>query len=132
MDPSLYDEFGNYIGPDLDQEDDDHLPALNSEDDYAIEPHQQHDLEENGMEIPLGDSMNQANESNLLNAAMQVVLHEDKSYYPSANDVYGDQVETLVEEEDAQALTVPIIAPLKVKSFQVLEKHLPVTSFSKE
>lgn len=36
---------------------------------------------------------------------MQIVLHEDKKYYPSAEEVYGPDVETIVQEEDTQALT---------------------------
>ena len=36
----------------------------------------------------------------------QVVLHEDKKYYPSAEEVYGKDTETLVMEEDAQPLEV--------------------------
>lgn len=36
-------------------------------------------------------------------------MHEDKQYYPSASDVYGPEVETIVQEEDAQPLTQPII-----------------------
>ena len=36
----------------------------------------------------------------------QVVLHEDKKYYPSAEEVYGKETETLVMEEDAQPLEV--------------------------
>jgi U5 small nuclear ribonucleoprotein component len=36
---------------------------------------------------------------------MEVVLHEDKKYYPTAEEVYGPEVETLVQEEDAQPLT---------------------------
>ena len=39
-----------------------------------------------------------------------IVLAEDKKYYPSAQEVYGEDTETLVETEDAQALEVPIIA----------------------
>ena len=31
-----------------------------------------------------------------------IVLAEDKQYYPDASQVYGEGVETLVEEEDAQ------------------------------
>lgn len=34
-----------------------------------------------------------------------VVLHEDKKYYPTAEEVYGPDVETIVHEEDAQPLT---------------------------
>jgi U5 small nuclear ribonucleoprotein component len=44
-----------------------------------------------------------------------VVLHEDKKYYPSAEEVFGENVEALVQEEDAQPLEVPIIAPVKVQ-----------------
>ncbi len=35
-----------------------------------------------------------------------VVLHEDKKYYPSAQEVYGKETETLVMDEDAQPLEV--------------------------
>ena len=44
-----------------------------------------------------------------------IVLAEDKKYYPSAQEVYGEDTETLVETEDAQALEVPIIASLAKK-----------------
>ncbi len=36
---------------------------------------------------------------------MEVVLHEDKKYYPTAEEVYGPEVETIVQEEDSQPLT---------------------------
>lgn len=52
-----------------------------------------------------------------------VVLHEDKKYYPSADEVYGENVETLVQEEDAQPLEVPIIAPIKQKKIETLERE---------
>jgi U5 small nuclear ribonucleoprotein component len=60
-----------------------------------------------------------------------VILHEDKQYYPSASDVYGPDVETLVQEEDAQPLTEPIIAPVKLRKWTVEEKNLPETRFDK-
>ena len=44
-----------------------------------------------------------------------LVLHEDKKYYPSADEVYGPGTETLVMDEDAQPLEKPIIAPLKAR-----------------
>ena len=50
-----------------------------------------------------------------------IVLHEDKKYYPSAEEVYGEGVETLVMDEDAQPLEVPIVAPAKETKFEVLE-----------
>lgn len=48
-----------------------------------------------------------------------VVLHEDKKYYPTAREVYGPDVETVVQEEDTQPLTEPIIKPIKKKKFMV-------------
>lgn len=60
-----------------------------------------------------------------------VILHEDKQYYPSAEEVYGPGVETLVQEEDAQPLTEPIIAPIKVRKWTVEEKDMPETRFDK-
>jgi len=36
----------------------------------------------------------------------EIVLHEDKKYYPTAEEVYGKGTETLVMEEDAQPLEV--------------------------
>lgn len=51
--------------------------------------------------------------------ANQIVLHEDKKYYPTAMEVYGEGVETLVQEEDAQPLTEPIVNPVKLRRFQV-------------
>lgn len=60
-----------------------------------------------------------------------VVLHEDKVYYPSATEVYGEDVETLVQEEDTQPLSQPIVEPEKVRSFAVEEKGLPNTRFDR-
>ena len=40
---------------------------------------------------------------------MQVVLHENKKYYPSAGEVYGPDVETITHEEDTQPLTGEIL-----------------------
>ena len=60
-----------------------------------------------------------------------VILHEDKQYYPTAEQVYGEDVETLVQEEDAQPLSEPIIAPIKVRKWTVEEKDMPETRFDK-
>lgn len=61
-----------------------------------------------------------------------VVLHEDKQYYPTAQQVYGEDVETMVQEEDAQPLTQPIIAPVEVKKFTIQEADLPPVHFDRE
>lgn len=60
-----------------------------------------------------------------------VILHENKKYYPTAEEVYGPDVETMVQEEDAQPLTEPIIAPVKVRKWAVEEKDLPETRYDK-
>lgn len=59
-------------------------------------------------------------------------MHEDKKYYPSAEEVYGEGVETMVQEEDTQPLSEPIIAPIKVRKFNVTETDLPETHYKKE
>ena len=61
-----------------------------------------------------------------------VILHEDKQYYPTAQQVYGPDVETLVQEEDAQPLSQPIIAPIEHKKFAVEEADLPPVYYSRE
>lgn len=60
-----------------------------------------------------------------------VVLHEDKQYYPTAAQVYGEGVETLVQEEDAQPLSEPIVAPVEQKKFTVEEADLPPVFFDR-
>ena len=60
-----------------------------------------------------------------------VILHEDKQYYPTAQQVYGEDVETMVQEEDAQPLTQPIIAPVEQKKFTIQEADLPPVFFER-
>lgn len=60
-----------------------------------------------------------------------VVLHEDKKYYPDANEVYPE-AETLVQDEDTQPLSEPIIAPIKTKNFEFIEKEVPSTVYAPE
>ena len=45
--------------------------------------------------------------------------------------MYGQDVETLVHEEDTQPLTEPIIAPVKSRKWVVEEKDMPETRFDK-
>lgn len=61
-----------------------------------------------------------------------IILHEDKQYYPTAQQVYGPDVETMVQEEDAQPLTQPIIAPVERKKFTVQEADLPPVTFARD
>ena len=158
MEADLYDEFGNYIGPELDSDDDDDIEADDRDVDevcvlcwhrylkcmqmrvhnaYAqwyihlcecfpvlrlcgIDiyfarisvcmltllqgflkylcrpiPKQPDDDEDEDEPADADDDV----------PGMEVVLHEDKKYYPTAEEVYGPEVETIVQEEDTQPLT---------------------------
>lgn len=119
MDQTLYDEFGNYIGPDLEDDDDDDLSGdLESE-------------EEREMRDTVSVPSSALTEAHDISAGSAIVPHEEKKYYPDAEEVYPG-VEVLVEDEDTQPLTEPIIAPVRTKDFDVVEKELPVTTFSYE
>ena len=117
MDGDLYDEFGNYIGPEIESDEDDRQTQgddnFSSEDAASEEgdaaPHQLMDAEDD-------------------EADNRIVLHEDKKYYPTPEEVYGADVETIVQEEDTQALNQPIIEPIKLKKFSH-KLDLPLTTF---
>ena len=61
----------------------------------------------------------------------RITLHEDKQYYPEADEVYPG-VRTILLDEDTQPLEEPIIKPIKVKNFSVLEKSAPKLTYSVE
>lgn len=115
MDDSLYDEFGNYIGPEIEsdqesdrEEEDDELPDRSDEERAASDDEQQPGAS-NGW-LATQDDIDMDN---------QVVLAEDKKYYPTAEEVYGEEVETLVMDEDEQPLEMPIIKPVKNLKFEL-------------
>ncbi len=58
-----------------------------------------------------------------------VVLAEDKQYYPSSEEVYGADVEVMVQDEDTQPIERAIIEPMKQKHFILTEQALPATTF---
>lgn len=125
-----WDEFGNYIGPELsDDEDEDGLQQDQYASTSARLPGYDEDEEEEGA-VPEenGDAMMEDDDEPVQHSNA-VILLEDKKYYPSANEVYGDDVEALVQEEDAQPLSEPIIAPLKKRAFRIEEKDMPRTTF---
>ncbi|KAI1334137.1 P-loop containing nucleoside triphosphate hydrolase protein [Xylariaceae sp. FL0016] len=117
----LYDEFGNFIGEDAD--------ASEEESEHGVDASQYLDDEyrEDARETT-GQELMQVDDDGPSNA---VILHEDKQYYPTAQQVYGADVETLVQEEDAQPLTQPIVAPVEVKKFSVEEADLPPVFFDR-
>eukprot|EP00891_Asterochloris_glomerata_P001190 jgi/Astpho2/1190/e_gw1.00022.32.1_t len=121
MDEELYDEFGNYVGPEL--PDSDEVQMTDMLGHLLTAPFAGDEADG----VPMEEDEEQ--EENLETA---VVLHEDKKYYPTAEEVYGKETETLVMEEDAQPLEVPIIAPIKQKNFDNIEKEPLRTHYSNE
>ncbi|KAL4802864.1 P-loop containing nucleoside triphosphate hydrolase protein [Aspergillus unguis] len=119
----LYDEFGNYIGEaaesDEELQHEDSKPQTFDYDEAFGADEDEERTEQELMEVDEGPS----------NA---VILHEDKQYYPSAQQIYGEDVETLVQEEDAQPLSEPIIAPVTQKKFSIEESALPPVFYSRE
>ena len=140
----LYDEFGNYTGPGAHPTS--HSPHLN----MCSPHHSPHtaelgsDVAESGPSEEEIDSLDEergaravCGDNGLLNNGEDddpgegaVVLHEDKKYYPSAMEVYGEEVETTVQEEDTQPITQPIVAPIRPKDFDIVEKSTPETVYS--
>lgn len=129
MDADLYDEFGNYIGPELESDDEEenmYASEMNGRRDHDEDDDQNEEMEDedqNQMAMALGDEVGPTS---------AVVLHEDKKYYPTAEEIYGADVETIVHEEDAQPLTEPIIAPVKRSRFSVVEQDVPETTYELE
>lgn len=121
MDENLYDEFGNYIGPEIESEEEEEEEEEDagegeegSGDDAMQEDEDREGGEGEGMEDMEG----------------AVVLAEDKKYYPTAVEVYGEGVETLVEEEDAQPLEEPLVKPVRDVKFEVQDKGAIDTAVS--
>ena len=135
MDDKHYDEFGHYIGPDIpDISDDDDDEGG---DDFANE-HVELDNTNTATNININNTSVNVNDSlttNIFNTIQNdnysVVLHEDKNFYPDANEVYPG-VDNIVQEEDMQPITEPIIPPAFPKVFDLLEPTLPQTTFNYE
>jgi 116 kDa U5 small nuclear ribonucleoprotein component len=116
-----YDEFGNYVGPEIedsDYEEEENDFELGNEEEYDENNGQliQHEGGEDGLE---------SNNDN------RIVLHEDKKYYPEAEEVFPG-VKTVTLDEDAQDLNEPIIKPIKPKNFSVLQKEPPKLVYESE
>lgn len=79
----MYDEFGNYIGPDLASESEDENEYGNVGDDAEDRERSDEEMEED---------KDESREQTEQGSSMTVVLHEDKRYYPSALEVYGPEV----------------------------------------
>ncbi|MCJ1252750.1 hypothetical protein MMC24_000556 [Lignoscripta atroalba] len=118
----LYDEFGNFIG-EAEESEEESQQGVSGVDAYLDDE----DVEE---QATVNDQqLMEVDEDGPSNA---VILHEDKQYYPTAQQVYGSDVETMVQEEDAQPLSQPIIAPIQQKKFTVQEVDLPRVHFARD
>ena len=133
-----WNRFGNFVGEVDESEEEGSQDARDGADAYlndeeeadedAVENNQQlMELDGNTIRPSLPSSANLCVDDGPSNA---VILHEDRRYYPTAEQVYGADVETMVQEEDAQPLTQPIIAPVQQKKFVVQEADLPNVNFS--
>ncbi|CAM8955293.1 unnamed protein product [Rhodiola kirilowii] len=118
MDDSLYDEFGNYIGPEIESD-----RESDGEEDEEMEDKRAEEEEEEEAASDGEDARDRANgwitASNDIDVDNEIVLAEDKKYYPTAEEVYGEDVETLVMDEDDQPLEMPIIKPVKNLKFEI-------------
>jgi U5 small nuclear ribonucleoprotein component len=123
MDDDLYDEFGNYIGPEI-VESDEEPDSDESEDDGDAGDDGVQDGEGSGPNLTTLDEVE-------VSSATDIVLHEDKKYYPDAEEVF-EGAEVLVEEEDGQTLEEPIIKPVVTKNFDMLETEMPTVQYSRE
>ena len=139
-DDDLYDEFGNYIGPELasSEEDDDFERERDADERSQSAPQDasgggawDDDGDDAGGGAAAHDTSGMIPPESINETA--IVLHEDKQFYPEASEVYPE-AETLVMEEDAQPLEQPIIAPVRSKAFSALEPGgaIPSTTYSTE
>lgn len=133
-DDELYDEFGNYIGPELDsssdEDDSDHEDdevtnrhGGGTPDDASDVSHDDEQQKKNGsgsssaMMVSTGGNDDNNNTTTTMADPMNaIVLHEDKEHYPSATETFGEDVRTAVLEEDAMDLDTPIVQPVVHKS----------------
>lgn len=107
----LYDEFGNYVGPDLDSSS---SSSEDGEDDVRsvdddVRSEDAADIVATGDRPPSAVAVTGAPQN-------AIVLHEDLEYYPDAADVYGPDVALATLEEDATDVDKPLVEPVREKN----------------
>lgn len=123
----LYDEFGNYIGPDLDDEDSE--DAEDSDDISEVSPRAARPNDDDASDVSINEHQRHHQDMMAASAATEdedqtpqqqmIVLHEDKEHYPSAEQIFGADVKTVLLDEDAMDLDSPIVKPVTVKQHTV-------------
>ncbi len=121
-----YDEFGNYIGPEVsDVEDEEEEPRFQ----YQRNMDDDEDDEENNQDSRYGVMVKRGDDDEMdVVEENRIILHEDKKYYPDAEEIYPG-VRTVTLDEDAQDLNEPIIKSVKQKVFSVLETEPPALKY---
>ena len=124
----LYDEFGNYIGPDLDSSSDDDSSEASGGGDGA--PDDASDVSDDDVsrdgggrtdgQLILHEDGTGGEDLGTAPGVSAIVLHEDKVHYPSAEEVYGEGVRTAVLDEDTMDLEEPIVEPVKKHTFSLM------------
>ena len=116
MADDLYDEFGNYIGPELD--DDSTSSEEASSDDGSSASGQDQEDGDGDMSLGNGDDQD-GSQQQVGFASSAIVLHEDKEHY---GQVYDEtRVKTVTLTEDAETIDTPIVPKEVVKSDILLE-----------
>ena len=142
-----YDEFGNYIGPEM--------PEINAEDDemdsskninninqqasinmtnskYSeIEEENSDDMSDEKTEKIQNNNDIEINPNQIISEEnnYKVTLNEEKELYKDADELFPE-AENLVMEEDAQPISVPIIAPKKENKLDLFETKMPNLNFN--
>ncbi|EFA79966.1 U5 small nuclear ribonucleoprotein subunit [Heterostelium album PN500] len=149
-DQPLFDEFGNLIEDDnnvdqvyngevdedqfqagVDDDEGNDLTGIDmSRDDADRDNDEDHDHHSNGLN---GNGRQQNDRMEVDNELKSnaIVLHEDKKYFPDASEVYHG-AEVMVQDEDTQPISKPIIAPTRTRTFALTEQDLPTTTYDKQ
>lgn len=123
----LYDEFGNYIGPDLESDDEDSDDEDSVQPDATGVPDDASEVSGDGMIVerttPVAEDTAEPMQA--------IVLHEDKEHYASAEQVYGEDVRTAVVDEDALPdVDTPVVVQKVSTRSLYTDAKLPIQSES--
>jgi 116 kDa U5 small nuclear ribonucleoprotein component len=120
-DDEFYDEFGNYVGPELDSS-----SGSEDEDDSDDEPQQQN-IPDDASDVSGDNALALASGTPQVDVMADpqnaIVLHEDKEHYASATETFGEDVRIAVLEEDAMDLDTPIVEPVVQKAHAAVQDH---------
>jgi 116 kDa U5 small nuclear ribonucleoprotein component len=124
----LYDSFGNYIGPELESDD--------SGDDGGGGGGGGGGVGDGPPHRPPSPTPDDDGDVNMGGAdpSSAIVLADDKQIYATAAHVFGPGVEALVEEEDAQPISEPLVAPKRARVTVLAETaaSAPRATFDRE